>query len=62
MPELCQKGAFSPEIRMKGIFVYVPEFKLTLDKMQNISILMCKSLISEGKEFLKLFKLFILYT
>ena len=33
--ELCQKGDFSPEKRMKGIFVYVLEFMLTLDKMHN---------------------------
>ena len=33
---------------MKCIFVYVLEFMLTLDKMQNISTLMCKSSKSEG--------------
>ena len=28
---------------MESIFVYVLDFMLTLDKMQNISTLMCKS-------------------
>ena len=28
--------------RMESIFVYVLDFMLTLDKMQNISTLMCK--------------------
>ena len=37
MPELCQKGDFSPEIRMKGIFVYALECMLTLDKMQILT-------------------------
>ena len=29
---------------MKGIFIYVLEFMLSLDKMQNNSTLMCKKL------------------
>ena len=39
---------------MEGIFVYVLVYMLTLfslDKMQNISILICKSLKSEGRAF-----------
>ena len=43
--ELCQKSDFSLKKRMKGfherIFVYVLEFMLTFDKMQNASPLMC---------------------
>ena len=31
------------EKRMESIFVYVLDFMLTLDKMQNISTLICKS-------------------
>ena len=45
--------------RMEGIFVYVLEYMLTLlslDKMQNISTLMRKSLKSEDRSFWKLFK------
>ena len=34
---------------------------VSLDKMQNICTLMHKSSKSEGRAFLKLFKLFILY-
>ena len=37
---------------MEGIFVYVLEYMLTLvslDKMQNISFLICKSSKSEGR-------------
>ena len=34
-PELCHKGDFSPNKRMKGMFVYVLEFMLTLAKMHN---------------------------
>ena len=34
---------FFPEKRMKGIFVYVLEVMLTLDKMQNTSPLTCTS-------------------
>ena len=44
---------------MEGIFVYVLEYMLTLvslDKMQNISALMCKCSKSEGRAFWKLFK------
>ena len=41
-PELCQKGIFFLKKRLKGIFVCVLEFMLTLDRMQNISTLMCK--------------------
>ena len=37
--ELCQKCDFSPEKRMKGIFIYVLEFMLTLAKLQNNSAL-----------------------
>ena len=33
-PDLYQKGDFSPEKRMKGIFVYVLKNMLTLAKMQ----------------------------
>ena len=39
---------------MEGIFDYVFEYMLTLvilDKMQNISILICKSWKSEGRAF-----------
>ena len=39
---------------MEGIFVYVLEYMLTLvslDKMQNNSILICKSSKSEGRAF-----------
>ena len=68
-PELCHKcdfffpEFFFPEKRMKGIFVYVLEFMLTLDKMQNTSPLVCTSSKSEVRAFFgKLFKLFILYT
>ena len=32
---------FFPKKRMKGIFVYVLEFMLAFDKMQNTSPLMC---------------------
>ena len=39
-PELCQKGDFSPEKSMKGIFAYVLELMFTLDKIQNNSTLM----------------------
>ena len=39
--------------RMKEIFAYVLEFKLTFDKMQNISP---QSLKSENRAFWKLFK------
>ena len=46
-----QKGDFFPEKMMEGIFVYVLEFMSTLDKMQNISTLMCKSSKSEGRTF-----------
>ena len=37
---------------MKGIFVYVLEFMLTLDEMQNISILMCKKFKIGGQSIL----------
>ena len=37
------KGDMFPEKRMKSIFVNVLDFMLNLDKMQNISTLMCKS-------------------
>ena len=45
-----------PEKRMEGIFVYVLEYTcmltlVSLDKMQNISTLMRKSLKSEGRAF-----------
>ena len=46
---------------MRGIFVYVLEFMLTLGKMQNNSTLMWKKLKSEAGAFWKLFKPFILY-
>ena len=39
-PELCQKGDFFLKKRMNGIFVL--EFMFTLDKIQNISVLMCQ--------------------
>ena len=42
-PELCQKVIFFMKKGIKGIFVYVLEFMLSLDKMQNISTLMCKT-------------------
>ena len=44
---------------MEGTFVYVLEYMLTLvslDKMQNISILICKSSKSEGRAFLKVIR------
>ena len=44
-------GEFSPDERMEGTFVYVLEFMLTLDKMQNISTLMCKISKSEDGAF-----------
>ena len=37
--ESCEKGDFSPEKRMKGIFAYVLDIMLTLAKMQNKSTL-----------------------
>ena len=37
VPALCKKGDFSPAKRMIDIFVYVLEFMLNLDKMQNNS-------------------------
>ena len=37
------KGDMFPEKRMKSIFVNVLDFMLNLDKMKNISTLMCKS-------------------
>ena len=50
MPELCQRGDFSQEKKVKGIFVYVLEFILTLAKMQSNSN--CeKSLKSEAEYF-----------
>ena len=36
---------------MKGIFVYVQDYLLTFDKMQNISTLMCIRSKSEGRVF-----------
>ena len=41
-PEFCQKLLFLLQKRMKGIFAYVLERMLTLDKTQNTSSLMCK--------------------
>ena len=38
--ELCHKGDFSPDERMKGIFVYVQDFMLTLFNMQSNSTFM----------------------
>ena len=49
-----QKGDVFLEKRMEGIFVYVMEYMLTLvslDKMQNISTLICISSKSEGRAF-----------
>ena len=43
---------------MKGIFVYVLEFMLSLDKMQNISILMCKKFRTWGQSILKVIQAF----
>ena len=40
VPELCQECDFFLKKRMKEIFVYVLEFMLTFDKMQNTSPLM----------------------
>ena len=43
---------------MKGIFAYVLEFMLTLDKMQNITTLMCKKLEIRGQSILKVLQAF----
>ena len=60
-PELChaKKVIYFPEKRMEGTFVYVVEYMLTLvslDKMQYIMTLMCKSSKSEGRAYRKFFK------
>ena len=49
-----KKVIFSWKKRLEGIFVYALEYMLTLvslDKMQNISTLIHKSLKSEGRAF-----------
>ena len=38
-----KKGDMIPEERIESIFAYVLDLMLTLDKMQNIITLMCKS-------------------
>ena len=43
---------------MKSIFVYVLEFMLTVDKMQNISTLMCKNFEILGQSILKVIQAF----
>ena len=40
-PELCQKCDFFLKKMMKVVFVYVLEFMLTFNKMQNTGHLMC---------------------
>ena len=54
-PELCQKGNFFPEKKDGRHFCLCQGIHMLslviLDKMQNISTLMHKSLKSEGKTF-----------
>ena len=55
------KKVIFPIKMMQGIFVNILDFMLTLDKVQNIRSLMCKSSKSESRAICKLFKLYIPY-